>query len=93
MTYDQWKTTEPDNGRWPPEEPEEAEPHPDDLYDREMERPAWLKTSYWAKPIPTRSFDWEAWHDNHEPNDNGQMIVGYGRTEAEAIADLLEQLE
>jgi hypothetical protein len=45
-------------------------------------------TNYWAKPIPDRQFDWSAWCDGDEPNDNGQMMVGYGRTEAEAIADL-----
>jgi hypothetical protein len=88
VTYDQWKTQDPNDTCWRDED--EVDPYPDG-YGRE--RPAWLKTSYWAKPIPTRSFDWEAWHDNHEPNDNGQMITGYGRTEAEAIADLLEQLE
>jgi hypothetical protein len=45
-------------------------------------------TCYWAKPIPDRQFDWSAWRDGDEPNDNGQMRIGYGRTEAEAIADL-----
>jgi hypothetical protein len=50
-------------------------------------------TNYWAKPIPTRQFDWEAWRDGDEPNDNGQMLCGYGRTEAEAINDLIEQLK
>jgi hypothetical protein len=50
-------------------------------------------TNYWAKPIPTDRFDWGAWFDNDEPDDNGQMMVGYGRTEQEAIDDLLEQFE
>jgi hypothetical protein len=44
-------------------------------------------------PIPVRTFDWEAHFDGDEPNDNGQMEVGYGRTEREAIADLLENTE
>jgi hypothetical protein len=46
-----------------------------------------IVTNYWAKPIPDRRFDWSAWRDGDEPNDNGQMRIGYGRTEAEAIAD------
>jgi hypothetical protein len=50
-------------------------------------------TRHWNKPIPLRQFDWEAWRDGDEPNDNGQMLVGYGRTESEAITDLIEQLE
>ncbi len=49
-----------------------------------------VRTSYWAKPIPFRQFDWQATYDGDEPNDKGQMAVGYGYTETEAIADLLE---
>jgi hypothetical protein len=52
-----------------------------------------ILTRYWNKPIPLRQFDWEAWRDGDEPNDNGQMLCGYGRTEAEAINDLITQLE
>lgn len=52
-----------------------------------------IVTSYWAKPIPMRQFDWEASLDGDEPNDDGQMRCGFGRTEAEAIADLKMQLE
>lgn len=50
-------------------------------------------TSYWAKPIPQRQFDWSAWRDGDEPNDDGQMTVGYGRTEQEAIDDLKMLIE
>jgi hypothetical protein len=50
-------------------------------------------TNYWAKPIPTTQFDWEAWRDGDEPNDDGHMRVGYGRTKAEAIENLILQLE
>lgn len=48
-------------------------------------------TNYWRKPGPTKrnEFDWEAYFDNDEPNDNGSMMVGYGATESEAIADLM----
>jgi hypothetical protein len=40
-------------------------------------------------PIPTRQFDWSATDDNYEPG----CPIGYGATEQEAIADLLEQIE
>jgi hypothetical protein len=47
-----------------------------------------IRTSYWAKPIPLRQFDWDAVTDDYEPG----HPIGYGRTEPEAIADLMEQL-
>ncbi len=50
-------------------------------------------TYCWAKPIPIRRFDWAAWFDGTEPDDYGQMLTGYGTTEAEAIADLHENAE
>lgn len=43
-------------------------------------------TDYDPKPIPDRRWDWVA---AREGCDDGDW-VGYGRTEAEAIADLLE---
>lgn len=39
-------------------------------------------------PIPDRRFDWQATYDGDEPNDNGSMAHGFGRTEIEAINDL-----
>ena len=50
-------------------------------YDRRNEP---IRTEYWAKPIPLRQFDWSAVRDGYDGGDP----VGYGRTEAEAIADL-----
>jgi hypothetical protein len=50
-------------------------------------------TDYWRKPGPTDKFDWMAWFDDDEPDDNGNMMAGYGSTEAEAIADLKELAE
>jgi len=47
-----------------------------------------IRPDYWPKPIPLRQFDWSAVTDNYEPGDP----VGYGRTQDEAIADLLELL-
>jgi hypothetical protein len=44
-----------------------------------------IVTEYWAKPIPPREFDWQATRDGWEPG----CPIGYGATEAEAIADLL----
>lgn len=46
-------------------------------------------TSHDCPPIPNRSFDWSAVTDNY---DLGHPI-GHGATEAEAIADLKQQLE
>jgi hypothetical protein len=74
MTYDHWKTTNPADA-------ELGNTHND--HSR-------IVTSYWAKPIPVRQFDWAASYDGDEPNDAGSMAIGYGRTEAEAIADLLD---
>lgn len=50
-------------------------------------------TNYWRKPGPTDKFDWSASFDDHEPDDNGNMMVGYGATEEDAIDDLLDQYE
>ncbi len=47
-----------------------------------------IVTNYWAKPIPDRQFDWSAHYDGDEPNDDGQMMVGYGQSKEEAIIDL-----
>jgi len=45
-------------------------------------------THYDPKPIPSRRFDWSATTADYEP----PQPVGYGATEAEAIADLRAQL-
>lgn len=47
-------------------------------------------TYYWAKPIPIRIFDWLAYFDGDEPNDDGQMLHGYGKTEREAVIALFD---
>ena len=47
-----------------------------------------IETSYWAKPIPDRRFDWSAIQSGYESG----APIGYGKTEAEAVNDLLEQL-
>lgn len=51
-----------------------------------------INTSCWAKPIPYRQFDWEAVYDDYDYAPDGKPHpIGYGRTEAEAIADLIQQ--
>jgi len=49
-----------------------------------------IHTTFVYPPIPLRQFDWAAIYADDEPNDNGNVAVGTGRTETEAIADLIE---
>jgi hypothetical protein len=42
-------------------------------------------------PIPCRAFDWEASLEGREGDEDAPR--GWGATEAEAVADLTEQLE
>lgn len=46
-------------------------------------------TAYDPKPIPARRFDWSAVDENYEPG----CPIGWGRTEQEAIDDLLNENE
>lgn len=48
-----------------------------------------IRTSEIRPPIPILSMDWVAWIDGREQDGP----TGYGKTEAEAIADLKENLE
>lgn len=54
-----------------------------------------IKTEFIFPPIPVRRFDWSAIDEDRYDGapDAGPQYVGYGRTEAEAIADLMSQLE
>jgi hypothetical protein len=45
-----------------------------------------IKTDFIYPPIPFRLFDWMATRDGWDEGD----LIGYGQTEAEAIAHLLE---
>ena len=49
-----------------------------------------IKTDYIYPPIPIHTMDWVAWYD--DLGEDGSPY-GYGRTEAEAIADLLENYD
>jgi len=59
-----------------------------------------IRTSYDPKPIPFRGADWTAVTDDYDASWEGEEDgwvsnhpIGYGATEAEAIADLMEQIE
>ena len=59
-----------------------------------MEREDPIRTWFEYPPIPIRQFDWGATRESYEPPDSegvGGGLIGWGRTEAEAIADLLDQ--
>jgi len=49
-----------------------------------------IVTTYDPPPIPIRDFDWSAYVEGEY--DIGQPI-GHGKTEADAIADLITQIE
>lgn len=51
-----------------------------------------INTEYMFPPIPDRRFDWVATFDDYDgaPDSANRGHIGYGRTEAEAIADLIE---
>ncbi len=53
-----------------------------------MRAPENIVTNFWAKPIPPRQFDWSATFDGYEGGDP----IGYGRTEQDAINDLIDQV-
>ena len=49
-----------------------------------------IKTHYVYPPIPIRNFDWSAVDD--DTYDGPGSPIGYGRTEQDAIDDLLDQI-
>lgn len=49
-----------------------------------------IVTNYQNPPVPTRNFDWVAYFDDVGPEDSP---CGYGATEREAIAELIEMVE
>lgn len=53
-----------------------------------------IRTEFVDPPIPDRRFDWSAVDDDtYDGAPDSHCPIGRGRTESEAIADLLEQLE
>jgi hypothetical protein len=52
-----------------------------------------IVTDYWAKPIPDRHFDWSAVDDDtYDGTQGSNCPIGYGATEAEAVADLKKKM-
>ena len=52
-----------------------------------------IKTNYEYPPIPIRDFDWSAVDDDtYDGAEDSHCPIGWGRTEEEAIADLMQQL-
>lgn len=54
-----------------------------------------IVTHYWPTPIPDRRFDWSAVTVNYEGGDGYDerpSPIGHGRTEADAIDDLIIQI-
>ena len=53
-----------------------------------------IRTSHDCPPIPTRAFDWSAVDaDTYDGAPDARCPIGRGATEADAVADLLEQTE
>lgn len=46
-----------------------------------------IRTSFDYPPIPIRNYDWSAIRDDYDAGD----LIGYGKTEQEAINNLIEQ--
>jgi hypothetical protein len=46
-----------------------------------------IKTEFVNPPIPIRCYDWAATFDGYDIG----CLIGHGKTEKEAVADLLEQ--
>lgn len=49
-------------------------------------------TEFVYPPIPLRQFDYSATLDGYDGSEDSHEPIGWGATEAEAIADLREQL-
>lgn len=48
-------------------------------------------TTFVYPPIPIRTMDWQAhYDDDDDPTDGHQCATGHGRTETEAVIDLIE---
>jgi len=55
-----------------------------------------IVTEYWAKPGPSREYDWSALDsDTYDGADDSSTRnqIGYGATEAEAVEDLMAVLD
>lgn len=50
-------------------------------------------THFVYPPIPDRRFDWSAVTDDYCGAEDSHCPIGYGATEAEAVADLKAEIE
>lgn len=80
MTYDKWKSTEPDDGAEPPVEDDGRDVWRNLIIDA-------IKTK--RDEIAPKAFEWVATVGDYDLDDP----IGRGATEIEAVVDLLEQLE
>jgi hypothetical protein len=53
------------------------------------DEPGEIKVEYVAPPIPTRAYDWKAWREDINADENS--LVGWGASSADAVADLLQK--
>lgn len=51
-----------------------------------------IVTEFWMKPGPTRNCDWTAVYDDYDgaPDSGNRGQIGYGRTEPDAVLDLMD---
>lgn len=52
-----------------------------------------IETDFVYPPIPDRRFDWSAVTEDADGAPDASCPIGHGRTEAEAVADLLQKIE
>jgi len=50
-------------------------------------------TNYWAKPIPTNKYDWEAVFDDYDGAPDSNCPIGHGATQKDAVQNLIENCE
>ena len=62
-------------------------------FTRRIKENAFIVTEFCRKPIPTNQFDWSACFSDYDgAPDAGWQPVGFGPSELEAIADLMQQV-
>ena len=90
MTWDQWNQPEPGDECEPP-----VEDGREEWLDGLQGKYGRIHTTYEYPPIPIRTCDWSAVLDDYDgaPDAGPHQYVGLGATEAEAVRDLIEQLE
>ncbi len=87
MTYDEWKCREPEQFEEQPVDDDGQAQWETEMLDYAADMK--ITTIYDPPPIPMREFDWVALPDSY---DIGSPL-GYGATEAAAIAALKERLD